>query len=117
MAGPSLGKAELRTNSCWSGQRQVFRGADIFDETTKEMFVLRLVLDPIEGPVVRIFRDSEWGPSIILRRADCTTFDYELAGTGKSVNFVSEVRVSLQLDCRSRAGDLVVGKVDLPTCL
>src|SRR5258708_260178 len=55
MAGPTLGRRELRTNKCTSGSRYSFHGADIFDETTKEAFVLRLALDPIEGPAVRIF--------------------------------------------------------------
>jgi hypothetical protein len=117
MAGPTLGSRELRTNKCVSGQRFVFRGADMFDETTKEVFVLRLVLDPIQGPVVRIYTDSEFGKSIILRRKDCRTFEYELKDTGNMVNFVSEVKVAVQLDCRTKAGDFVVGKVDLPACL
>lgn len=117
MAGPTLGRRELMTNKCASGQRFVFRGADIFDETTKETFVLRLVLNPIEGPVVRIFRDSEFGKSIILRRKDCKTFEYQLKNTGTTVNFVSEVSVAVQLDCHTKAGDFVVGKVDLPACL
>lgn len=117
VAGPTLGKLELHTNKCLSGQARAFLGADIYDETTKEALVLRLVLDPIQGPIVRILKDSETGPSIILRSRDCRTFVYKLESTGKSVNFVTEVRVSLQLDCRSRAGDFVVGKVDLPACL
>ncbi|HSS78535.1 MAG TPA: hypothetical protein VLV54_17550 [Thermoanaerobaculia bacterium] len=117
MAGPTLGRRELVTNKCVSGGRFSFRGADIFDETTKEVFVLRLVLDPIAGPVVRIYTDSEFGKSIILRRRNCKTFEYELASTGKSVNFVTEMRVAVQLDCRTRKGDFVVGKVELPACL
>ena len=116
MAGPTLGSRELRTNDCRSGQRYLFRGADIFDKTTQEVFELRLVLDPIEGPVVRIYTDSEFGKSIVLRRKDCKTFEYELKNTGSIVNFVSEVSVTLQLDCRSKAGDFVVGKVELPVC-
>jgi hypothetical protein len=117
MAGPTLGSRELRTNKCVSGGRFSFRGVDIFDETTKEVFVLRLVLDPIEGPVVRIYTDSEFGKSIILRRKDCRTFEYELKSTGSVVNFVSEMKVAVQLDCHTKAGDFVVGKVDLPACL
>ena len=117
MAGPTLGRRELRTNKCVSGGRYSFRGADIADGTTKEIFVLRLVLDPIEGPVVRIFRDSEFGKSIIVRRKDCKTFKYELESTGKSVNFVTEMRVAVRLDCHTKAGDFVVGKAELPACL
>lgn len=117
IAGPTLGSRELRTNKCVSGGRFSFRGADIFDETTKEVFVLRLALEPIEGPAVRIFVDSELGKSIILRRKDCKAFEYELESTGKSVNFVTEMRVAVRLDCHTKAGDFVVGKVELPACL
>jgi len=116
MAGPTLGKRELHTNKCRAGQRLVFRGADIYDHTTKEVLGLRLVVDPIQGPIVRIFKDAEFGPSIVLRSRDCRTLTYKLEDTGKSVNFVSEVRVAVKLDCRSRSGDIVTGNVDLPAC-
>jgi hypothetical protein len=33
------------------------------------------------------------------------------------VNFVTEMKFALQLDCHSRKGDYVVGQVDLPACL
>jgi hypothetical protein len=117
MAGPTLGRQELRTNKCVSGGHYSFRGADIADGTTKEIFILRLVLDPIQGPVVRLFKDSEFGKSIILRRKNCKTFEYELESTGKSVNFVTEMRVAVRLDCHTKAGDFVVGKAELPACL
>lgn len=115
--GPSLGNGELFTNQCISGGRFDFRGVDVADGNTKEVLVLRLVIDPLEGPAVRLFRDSESGPSMILRKADCETFVYELGSTGKSVNFVTEMKVSLQLDCHTKAGDVVVGSVDIPACL
>jgi hypothetical protein len=118
-AGPTLGagKQELYANNCHSGGALGFRGADIFDDRTKEVLVLRLVIDPLEGPAVRLFKDSETGPSVVLRKSDCRTFAYELEGTGSLVNFVPEVRVSLQLDCRGSKGDSVVGNVELPACL
>ena len=118
-AGPTLGseKQELYVNHCHSGENRGFSGADIFDDRTKEVLVLRLVIDPLEGPAVRLFKDSESGPSVVLRKSDCRTFTYQMEGTGKSVNFVSEIKVALQLDCRGSKGDSVVGNVDLPACL
>jgi hypothetical protein len=116
-SGPSLGSGELFTNKCISGGQFAFRGADVADGNTKEILVLRLVIDPLQGPAVRLFKDSETGPSLILKPADCTTFKYEFGSTGRSVNFVTEVKVSLQLDCRTKKGDAVVGNVDLPACL
>jgi hypothetical protein len=116
-SGPTLGSGELKTNQCVSGGRMSFRGADVADQNTKEVLVLRFVIDPIDGPVVRLFRDSESGPSLVLRKSDCSTFDYTLEGTGSVVNLVEEVQFSLNLDCRGPKGDHVVGNVDIPACL
>ena len=118
-AGPTLGseKQELYVNHCHSGENRGFSGADMFDDRTKEVLVLRLVIDPLEGPAVRLFKESESGPSVVLRKSDCRTFKYTMEGTGRLVNFVPEVRVSLQLDCRGSKGDYVVGNVELPACL
>jgi hypothetical protein len=117
--GPTLGaeKQELYPNQCQSGGRHAFEGADVFDDRTKEVLVLRFVMDPLEGPVVRLFKDSDTGPSVVFRKADCTTFTYEFGGTGNNVNFVDEVKIALQLDCRGSQGDSVVGNVELPACL
>jgi hypothetical protein len=116
-SGPTLGKGELKTNQCQSGSRRSFLGADAYDQNTKEVLVLRLVIDPIEGPVVRLYKDSDSGPSLVLRKSDCSTFDYTLESTGSMVNFVSEMRFGMHLDCRGPKGDLVVGNVELPACL
>jgi hypothetical protein len=118
-AGPTLGaeKQELYPNQCQSGGRHSFEGVDIFDDRTKDVLVLRLVVDPLEGPAVRLFKDSYTGPSVVLHKPDCKTFEYELESTGNLVNFVEEMRIVLHLDCRGSNGDYVVGNVDLPACL
>ncbi|HEX3125838.1 MAG TPA: hypothetical protein VH394_00765 [Thermoanaerobaculia bacterium] len=116
-AGPTLGNGELKTNQCQSGSRRSFLGVDAYDQNTKEVLVLRLVIDPIEGPVVRLYKDSDSGPSLVLRKSDCSTFDYTLESTGSIVNFVSEMKFGIRLDCRGPKGDQVVGNVDLPACL
>jgi hypothetical protein len=115
--GPTLGNGELSTNQCQSGGRRSFLGVDAYDQNTKEVLVLRLVVDPIEGPVVRLYKDSDSGPSLVLRKSDCSTFDYVLENTGSVVNFVSEMKFGMHLDCRGPKGDRVVGNVDLPACL
>src|SRR5258707_10468932 len=93
MAGPTLGSRELLTNKCVSGGRFSFRGADIFDEATKEVFVLRLVLDTMEGGVGRFYKDSEFGKSMSLRRKSCKAVAYAAASTRKSATFVTVLRV------------------------
>jgi hypothetical protein len=89
----------------------------MYDDTTKEHLELRLAIDPLTGPAVRMMKESETDPSIIVRPRNCRTFEYKLESTGRSVNSVTEVRVSLRLDCRSKAGDYLVGNVELPECL
>lgn len=116
-SGPTLGSGRLETNQCVSGGRMSFRGADLADQNTREVLVLRFVIDPLYGPAVRLFRDSESGPSLLFRQSDCSTFDYTLEGTGSVVNFVEEIQFGLHLDCRGPKGDRVVGNVDIPACL
>lgn len=117
-SGPTLGSGKLETNQCVSGGRMSFRGADLADQNTKEVLVLRFVIDPLYGPAVRLFKDSEeTGPSLVLRKSDCSTFDYTLEGTGSVVNFVEEIQFGLHLDCRGPKGDRLVGNVDIPACL
>ena len=116
ISGPTLGTVEIQPTSCASGNRWVFFGAQAVDE--RAGIGIRLVIDPITGPVVRIFKFADDGvSSIVLRRRDCTKFEAEFGRTGKSVNFVEEVKLSLDLDCKSEAGDFVVGSVEQTACL
>jgi hypothetical protein len=116
IAGPTLGTAELHPTSCASGNRWVFFGAQA--EDARVGMGIRLVIDPIEGPVVRVFKFADDGEnSIVLRRRDCTKFEFDFGRTGKSVNFVEEMKLGLDLDCKSKAGDFVVGSVEQTACL
>lgn len=116
IAGPTLGAGELQPTSCASGDQWVFFGAQAVDEP--DGLGVRLVIDPIEGPVVRVFRTADDGErSIVLRRRDCSRLEYDFGRTGSSFNFVEEVKFSLDLDCKSRAGDFVMGSLAQKSCL
>lgn len=115
ISGPTLGAGELQPTSCASGDQWVFFGAQAVDE--RSGLGLRLVIDPIEGPVVRVFRTADDGErSIVLRRRDCSRFEYDFGRTGNSFNFVQEVKFSVDLDCKSKAGDFVVGNLAQEAC-
>jgi len=115
ISGPTLGARELRPDACYSGEHFVFLGAQVVDSKSKTE--ARLVIDPIEGPVVRIF-ESEHGDaaSIVLRRKNCTVFETGLERTGSWTNGINEVALELRLDCRTWHGDVVRGVMAQKSC-
>ncbi len=115
VSGPTLGRYELKPSLCIAGQHDVFWGADLVEESTGA--IARLVVDPITGPAVRVFKaDDPFGPSILLRRTDCKTFEPQLQRTGSWINGIDVVKVALDLDCTTLAGDRVVGKLSADEC-
>ena len=115
VSGPTLGSYELKPSLCVAGQHYVFLGADLVQETTGS--TARLVVDPVTGPAVRVFKAGDpYGPSIVLRRADCKTFEPHLERTGSWINGIDVVKVTLDLDCATVAGDRVVGKLSADEC-
>lgn len=115
VAGPTFGAYEIRPTVCIAGQHFVFWGADLGDEKTGA--IARLIIDPITGPVVRLFKFSDpYGPSIVVARADCKTFKTELNRIGSMINGIDVVKVDLDLDCATRNGDFVVGKAAFDEC-
>ena len=115
LSGPTLGTRELHPGACYSGEHFVFLGAQVVDPQSKTE--ARLVIDPVTGPVVRVF-ESEHGDesSIILRRKDCKVFETGLDRTGSWTNGISEVSLTLRLDCRTRHGDVVRGATTQKAC-
>jgi hypothetical protein len=115
VAGPTLGTYEFKPSVCVAGQHYVFYGADLEEEKTGA--IVRLVFDPITGPVVRLFRHSApFGASVVAARADCRTFKTEISPTGAWINGIVVVRVAFDLDCATKAGDFVVGKLSADEC-
>ena len=115
ISGPTLGARELRPEACYSGEHFVFLGAQVIDSKSKTE--ARLVIDPINGPVVRFFESGHGDEhSIVLRRKDCKVFDTGLDRTGSWTNGISEVSLNLRLDCRTRHGDVVRGSTTQKTC-
>ena len=115
VAGPTLGSHEFKPDVCIAGQHYSFWGADLGEE--KSGWIARLVIDPITGPVVRVFQFSDpYGPSIVVGRADCKTFQADVSRTHNLYNGVEVIDVTLDLDCRTKRGDFVVGKASAKEC-
>lgn len=109
-----LGRHTLAPTACTSGDRQQFLGADLSDPGST--LVLRLVVDPLEGPAVRLYSAAApFDRTVVFRRADCSVFHFSLDSTGWRVNDVEDYRVTLQLDC-SRAGESISGSASSSHC-
>lgn len=109
-----LGNHVLTPSSCTAGDRQLFLGADF--ATPASTVVVRLVVDPLDGPAVRVFStDAQFNETVVFRRPDCQVFHFSLDTTGWRVNDVHDYRVTLQLDC-SRDGESIKGETSATHC-
>lgn len=114
VSSPALGTRTVAPAGCTSGDPEFFLGADFADASSG--LVLRLVVDPLDGPAVRLFAaSSPFDNDIVFGRAECAVFHFSLDSTGWRVNRVSDYRVTLQLDC-SRNGDSIRGHASSIHC-
>src|SRR6266566_5300200 len=89
LAGPTLGQQTLLPTRCSVGERQLFLGFDLHDE--KSGIVARLVVDPVTGPVVRVFKASApFDQTVLFRRSECRTFHFSLDSTGWRINRIQQ---------------------------
>ena len=111
----ALGRVTLAPSSCSAGDRQLFLGADFPDE--KAGAVVRLVVDPLEGPAVRVFAsDAPFDKSTVFRRSDCTVFHFSLDSTDWRIDHVQDYEVSLELQCATAEGETIEGRVAVDHC-
>jgi hypothetical protein len=110
-----LGRVEIMPAACTSGAREHFLGADFSDENNG--FVIRLVVDPLDGPAVRVFSiAAPFDKSLVFRRSECRVFHFSLDSTAWRINDVQDYQVSLDLDCVSETGETLEGKVSANHC-
>jgi hypothetical protein len=99
---------------CTAGDRQFFLGGDFKDQSSS--LVLRLVVDPLNGPVVRLFSsETNFEKSVIFHRSDCRVFHFSLDSTGWRINDIEDYRFTLQLEC-SRVGESIIGIASTTHC-
>lgn len=109
-----LGNQVFTPSACTAGDREFFLGADF--KGGDSTLILRLVVDPLDGPAVRIFStDAQFDRSVVFRRSDCAVFHFSLDSTGWRVNDMNDYRLTLQLDC-SRPGESLRGSASTTHC-
>jgi hypothetical protein len=115
LASDRLGRLTLSPSSCTAGDHQVFLGADFTDETAG--FVVRVVVDPLEGPAARVFaRATPMEQGAVFRRRDCRVFRLSLETTGWRIDHVRDYRIAIDLDCSNADGDSIAGNASATHC-
>jgi hypothetical protein len=115
LASDRLGHLTVAPTTCTAGDRQFFLGGDFEDE--KAGVIVRLVVDPLEGPAARVFASATpFEKTVVFRRAECRVFHFSLDTTGWRINQIQDYRLALELDCSSKDGDSIIGKVSGTHC-
>ena len=110
-----LGHLTVMPSVCTAGDRQLFLGADFEDEKTG--IVVRLVVDPLDGPAARVFASgTPFEKTAVFLRSDCPVFHFSLDTTGWRINRIRDYRVTLDLDCSNGDGDVITGKASAAHC-
>jgi hypothetical protein len=110
----TLGDRMLEPTECAAGDRQSFLGVDL--STPESPLVIRLVVDPLEGPAVRLYSaEAMFDRSVAFRRSDFRTLHFSLESTGWCINDDEDYRLTLELDC-DREGELIQGTASSPHC-
>jgi hypothetical protein len=115
LASGRLGRVAIAPTTCTSGDRQFFLGGDFQDEQAG--FIVRLVVDPLDGPAARVFAGAApFEKAALFRRPECRVFHFSLDPTGWRINRVRDYRLTLELDCSNREGDSIIGKASAAHC-
>jgi hypothetical protein len=100
---------------CSSGERELFRGFDLGASDDKSIR-LRAVVDPIDGPVVRIDdADREAGP-LVLRPDICRLLEISVEPTGWRINEYREVGGRVAFNCALSDGTIARADVEVRGC-
>ncbi len=100
---------------CASGDRWSFYGVDLVDASGAGG--VRLAIDPIAGPRVRVqLPGDEARSAIVLDEAHCTTYRADVHHNGWTVNDFRSVDGQLELDCTSDKGEHIQGVLTFRQC-
>jgi hypothetical protein len=102
----SVGEQRYRLDACRSGDLEHFLGVDLADRQGGA--TVRLVIDPIDGPRVRIVDGrGEARRRIDLIPSRCRVLDARVRPTGWIVDTVRDVSGSIDADCPGDPGPAV----------
>lgn len=115
LSSAAMGSRTISPGACLAGDRGFFLGADFVDATAG--VVVRLAIDPVDGPAIRVFdRSAEFDKSVVFRRSECRTFHFSDESTMWRINDVQDYKVTLELDCSNKTGDSLAGKASASHC-
>jgi len=111
----TFGNVALTPAACVSGEHQLFLGADFLDSARGT--ALRLILDPTGEATLRVFETAHpLKPGIVVTRSACSRFLLSFERTGWRINDFYDVRLSLDVDCRTASGDSLQGMLTAAHC-
>lgn len=114
VSSPRLGNVTVVPTDCTSGARQYFLGGDFVDP--KSGVTVRLAVDPIGSPAIRVFSQAApFDKSVAFRRDECSVFHFSLDSTGWRVNHIDDFRITLNVDC-ARGDESVRGTASSTHC-
>ncbi len=114
VSSAQLGNVTVAPTDCSSGARQYFLGGDFVD--AKSGLTVRLAVDPIGSPAIRVFSQSApFDKSVSFRREECSVFHFSLDSTGWRVNHIDDYRMTLNVDC-TRGSESVRGMASTTHC-
>lgn len=114
VSGPTFGDLQLPVDQCASGEHQVFLGGDFSGQGP---VVVRLAIDPLSGPGVRVYDSTApFGRSFVVRQSECGHFHFSLARSGWQINDVWVLNLTLDIDCSTPEGDAIRGTIASASC-
>lgn len=112
LEGPEGDTREVRPGRCVSGDHFHFLGADLLGGGGAS---IRAVLDPLRGPGVRISFGNGTA-ALVLDGQSCPGLRLDVADSGWRVNEFRAVVGELELDCATRDGGRVHGRLAFRQC-
>ncbi len=115
VTSPGGARGTVTPTACLAGDRELFLGADLVDE--RSGLVVRLVVDPLEGPILRVFdRAAPFERTVLLFREECESFELSFDETGWEINEIPVRRLELAIDCASEEGAAIAGRATAEHC-
>jgi hypothetical protein len=106
---------EYALSVCRSGDREYFLGVDLAD--TDRTAVLRVLIDPMDGPRLRLTSGGGGAPRVMALGPDsCRTLQAEVQPTGWRVNRVRDFSGFVMAECTAASGQEVRAEVRFAHC-
>jgi hypothetical protein len=101
-----------KPDNCLSGEHEQFFGFILGSSSSP--VVLRAVVDPLDGPGLRVVGLSKTG--WVFRPDVCERLELVVERTGWRVNDIQDLSGRLDVSCRTADGGSVEGSVDIRHC-